>query len=95
MTSSLNSIVEKAKYLTELPPRTMIKIKTAGKFDRCFDLSFFRAGISKKHRLTGGPAWVWTGIAAPAEPVAGSGSDACEERAREKEWDRGQEKDES
>lgn len=41
MTSFLNSIVEKAKYLTELPPRTMIKIKTAGKFDHCFDFRFF------------------------------------------------------
>lgn len=46
---------------------------------------FFLAGISKKHRLTGGPAWVWTGIAALTEPAAGSGSDACEEREGEKE----------
>lgn len=41
MTSSLNSIVEKAKYLTARFPRTMIKIKTAGKFDHYFDLFFF------------------------------------------------------
>lgn len=40
MTSSLNSIVEKAKYLTVRPPRTMIKIKTAGKFDHYFDFFF-------------------------------------------------------
>lgn len=46
---------------------------------------FFQAGISKKHRLTGGPAWVWTGIAAPAEPAAGSGSVACEEREGKKD----------
>lgn len=45
---------------------------------------FSEPGISKKHKLTGGPAWAWTGIAALAEPAAGSGSDACEEREKDR-----------